>query len=178
MPFLVRNLAPGPAVFTDLANNIALEWQGAGDPNGDDIQQVPDGLADNVNFLRSVTRGIFVVEEATEEMQAKLTASGEAWRRRNEAQAKAAIDTLEKGKDADFVTAPCVAPGPRGGDCGVDVIVRHKHKGEKPPLCDRHAHLGSQLVLIELDKMVDGVPVTKWIIPTIGEAAPSAVTTP
>lgn len=95
MPVLVRNTEEGPSVFSDPAKNIAIEWQGKGDPSGEDVQHVPDEVIDNVNFLKALQRGIFVVEEATPDMQERLQKQVDAYQRRrsvSEEKGEAAID--------------------------------------------------------------------------------------
>lgn len=76
MPVLVQNLEPGPTVFTDLPKNLIIEWQGAGDKFGDDVQQVPDDIVDNMNFAKAVRSGIFEIVQASDEVQAKLQRQG------------------------------------------------------------------------------------------------------
>lgn len=61
VPVLVRNCENGPAVFTEPVAKVQIEWQGAGDPAGNDHQYVPQDLLDNVNFQRALNRGIFEV---------------------------------------------------------------------------------------------------------------------
>ena len=85
MPTLVRNLERGPAVFSDPPSNIAMEWQGRGDPNGLDVQPVPDALIENVNFLKAIQAGVFEVVEATDPaVKEKLEAQMQAHQRRRE----------------------------------------------------------------------------------------------
>lgn len=69
---LVRNTQRGPTVFSDSAANISIEWQGAGDQFGGDVQPVPEVLMENVNFLRAVQLGTFVIEEDSAEAQEKI----------------------------------------------------------------------------------------------------------
>ena len=55
MPVLVRNTEKGPTVFSDVAKNIAIEWEGAGHPGGGDVQRAPrQGATGNVNFAEPV----------------------------------------------------------------------------------------------------------------------------
>lgn len=69
---LVRNTQRGPTVFSDPKENIAIEWQGAGDNHGGDVQPVPDSLMENVNFLRAVQMGTFVIEEDGDAAQERI----------------------------------------------------------------------------------------------------------
>lgn len=161
MPFAVRNMEPGPAVFSDLSNNIALEWARAGDEDGNDVQQVPDVLAENVNFLRAVQKGVFVVEEASPEIEAALTRQAGAWRRKQDEFKEMARAAISEETRNDIITVPCIGPGPKG-ECGEPVMVKEKSREERPPLCQRHARLINEFVVTETDKIVDGRAVRTW----------------
>lgn len=163
MPFAVRNLEAGPAVFSDPTQNIALEWQGAGDEDGNDIQQVPDILAENVNFLRALQKGIFQVEEAPEALRAALDKQTTSWRRKRAEAEQATQATISEEANNDIIPTPCVGPGGKPGvACGADVMVREKQKGDKPPLCAKHKALAGEYVMTQTDKIVDGKAETKW----------------
>lgn len=105
MPALVRNTEKGPAVFSDISKNIAIEWQGAGDPNGEDVQHVPDEVIENVNFLKSLHRGIFVVEQASEEMKAHLDKQVAAYRNRRDSADEAGHEALDRRTERTVATA-------------------------------------------------------------------------
>jgi len=164
MPFAVRNLEAGRAVFSDPTHNIALEWSGAGDIDGNDIQQVPDELAQNVNFLRAVQKGIFAVEEADEAIRAALDKQTTSWRRKSDEAKEASAAVIDPEARNDLVQMECVGPSQRAGvNCGTAVLVREKVIGEKPPLCERHKKLVNEYVMTQTDKIVDGKAETKWV---------------
>lgn len=164
MPVLVRNSENGPTVFTDSSTNTQVEWQGAGDPSGEDVQQVPDVLVENVAFLKAVQRGIFVIEEASDATRESLAKQTASWQRRTDEAKAASVEAIDPSTNEDLITLPCVGPSNRGaGQCGEQVPVREKTKDEKPALCSRHAALSSQFILSESDEMVDGVAKKQWI---------------
>lgn len=105
MPVLVRNTEGGPSVFSDTSKNIAIEWQGAGDPNGEDVQNVPDEVVDNVNFLKALQRGIFVVEEASPEMQERLDKQVAAYQQRRASSAQAGEAAIDRTAERSVATA-------------------------------------------------------------------------
>lgn len=163
MPVLVRNTEAGPTVFTDTNTNTQVEWQGADDPSGEDVQQVPDALIENVAFLRAVNRGILVVEEASDATREALARQTESWQARRKRAEDASTDAMDEQANNDLIQMPCIGPSQRGsGECGEPVPVREKQKHDKPVLCSRHAALTPQYVFHETDQMVDGVPVKKW----------------
>jgi hypothetical protein len=163
MPFAVRNLEAGPAVFSDPTRNIALEWAGADDEDGNDIQQVPDELAQNVNFLRALQKGIFVVEEADEALREALDKQTASWKRRTDEAKAATAATIDPEARNDLISMECIGPSQRAGvNCGTAVLVREKMIGEKPPLCERHKKLAGEYVMTQTDKIVDGKAETKW----------------
>jgi hypothetical protein len=169
MPFAVRNLEAGRAVFSDPTRNIALEWSGAGDVDGNDIQQVPDELAENVNFLRAVQKGIFAVEEAPEAIKAALDKQTTSWRRKAEQDREATAAAIDPEAHNDLLQVACIGPGQRAGTkCEALVLVKEKTMGEKPPLCDRHKKLVSEYVMTQTDKIVDGKAETKWVRADMG----------
>jgi len=105
MPTLVRNTEKGPTVFSDISKNIAIEWQGAGDPNGEDVQHVPDEVIENVNFLKSLRRGIFVVEEASDAMKAHLAKQVDAYRSRRDSADEAGQEVLDRRSERTVASA-------------------------------------------------------------------------
>ena len=163
MPFAVRNLEAGKSVFSDPIRNISLEWSGAGDVDGGDIQQVPDELAENVNFIRAMQKGIFEVEEAPEAIKTALEKQSASWRKQKAESAKVSAEAIDPEANNDLVPVPCVGPGPRAGiNCGEAVLLREKTKDDKPPLCDRHKSLAGEYVMTEGDKIVNGKAEVKW----------------
>lgn len=64
MPVAVRNATKTVVVLSN-PEGEPIEWQYAGHPDGDDIQEVPDELWNSVRVKRAVKRGILA--ESTEE---------------------------------------------------------------------------------------------------------------
>lgn len=106
-PVAVQNNLPGPAVFSDLALKVAIEWEGKGhidprteQPSGRDIRLVPhDVIVSNVNFIEAVNRGDFTLLNASEAVEHSLSQQAQAWNFRNTAadeQARAVIDQSSK----------------------------------------------------------------------------------
>jgi hypothetical protein len=106
MPVLVRNLEDGPTVFSDGVGpgSIAIEFAGAGDPESNDVQQVPESVLENFAFLRALQRGIFEVVEATDEIRAKLTQQGVAYRERRAAQEADAAASIHEYEERPIQT--------------------------------------------------------------------------
>lgn len=163
---LVRNLAKGPTVFTDSNTKDDYEWGGHGDPQGNDLQHIPeDVVLKNPNFRRALDRGVLAVVDATPEVQQALSDRNAQWMRQQEEIAKAALDQMEQPANRDLVSTECLGPNPRGnGLCGVGVPQRAGD--ERPPLCDLHAHLASEFVLSyegdPEDTEEGGKPRAKW----------------
>ena len=105
MPVLVRNTEKGPTVFSDVAKNIAIEWEGAGHPGGGDVQHVPDEVTGNVNFLKAVNRGILVVENASPEMEQKLGLQTDAYHERREAAEATAEESIDRQAERTLAVA-------------------------------------------------------------------------
>ncbi len=163
MPVLVRNTEAGPTVFTDANTHTQVEWQGANDPSGEDIQQVPDSLIENVAFLRAVNRGILVVEEATPAVREALERQVSSWKARQKTAEEAGAAVIDEQADNDLVTMPCIGPSQRGtGECGEPVPVREKFRFDKPALWSRHSALAPQYVFSESEAVVDGKTTKQW----------------
>lgn len=175
MPVLVRNNEPGPTVLTVDKDN-AFEWKGKGDPNGEDLQHLPDSVAENVNFMKAVNRGIFTIEEASEDTKALLEKQGSSFRERMEAQRQASAASLDQEANNDLVQVDCIGPSARGiGQCGAPAMVKDKKRDEKPPLCSAHEGLAHEFVVTDTDTLDDDGKTKKtWQRMTVGprEQAP------
>jgi len=169
---LVRNTLKGPLVLSsDPKGTHMVEWAGAGDPMGDDVQPVPPEILNTVPFYRQIQRGILVVEdlEGNEELKAVLDRQNSAWKARTTAADESAAAAIDEQANNDLVSVPCVGPADAGtGRCGADVAVRDSKKDEAPPLCNRHEGLADQYVAEELG-VVDGKTQKGWARVTIGE---------
>jgi hypothetical protein len=62
MPVPVRNLRSGVVCFSDVMTRSEYTWAAAGDAHGEDVQMIPDDLAQNVELLKAVRKGVFVIE--------------------------------------------------------------------------------------------------------------------
>ena len=100
MPVLVKNKKKGPTTFSDLTSNVAIEWQGAGHPHGEDHQYVPDEIAvHNVHFLKAVQRGIFEVVESSPEAKEKIAAQVSAYEQRQKVAHEEILATIDPSTD-------------------------------------------------------------------------------
>jgi hypothetical protein len=174
----VRNLHKGPTLFSDQNTNLMVEWQGAGDPQGEDVQQVPKSLINNMAFARSLRRGVLEVVEADEDV-ANLLAKQASQQDRLEAQrAEQASASLDRSSDEQIQALPCMGPGERAGaSCAVMVPINRDKLEQAPPLCARHANLAAQFVLAYDEDSLDdrGRPIPVWLPVTKGEALPNQV---
>ena len=159
-PTLVRNTKPGPTVFTDSVTKTEVTWQGANDPMGQDVQVVPPSFLESSDFLRSLTRGIFVIESAPEDVRKQLALhldqpglkrQAEQWQAQQDQAQSSALLTVDHKAKNDIVAVACIGPDTRGGDgkCGAEIPVRENKIGEKAPLCPQHDQLASQYVPTE-----------------------------
>lgn len=170
MPVLVRNRQSGPTVFTDPVSKAHVEWQGAGDPSGNDVQYVPDAFVDNIDFMKAVNRGILSVEEASDEIKQALAKQVSAFQARQTAAEVATKESLEAVQDNEILSVPCVGPSARGaGECGDAVPIRANKRDETPPLCSQHAHLAGEYISeqYEFDNNT-GKPKVRWIRTAVG----------
>lgn len=112
MPVLVRNTTTGPTVFSDPPNNIAIEWAGKDDPQGGDVQHVPDALVtENTQFLKAIQNGILEVVQASEETEEKLRRQVAAYREKTAQTAQIGQDALDPSDEQPLVQAHVAEDG-------------------------------------------------------------------
>lgn len=169
-PVMIRNTQPGPTVYSGPTQHV--EWAGAGDPMGGDVQPVPPSFVDDVQFRRAVTRGIFRIEEAPDEIQAALAAHAREWSLRNEHARTASQESLEALPDKDVLSLACIGPSPRGtGICEQAVPVKARARYERPPLCPQHEHLTGSFLPEETGRLIAGKPEIAWMRTSLGARA-------
>lgn len=86
MPVAVRNATTNLVVLSN-PDGESVEWQYAGHPDGDDIQELPDELWNSVRVKRAVARGI-LAESTPEAMMA-------AYERQRDARTKAYAERMD-----------------------------------------------------------------------------------
>lgn len=158
-PILIRNTKLGPTVFSDAKSGAEITWGGANDPMGEDVQAVDADLLKNTEFLRSLSRGTFVLESAPDEVVDSLAGhlnspalkrQAANWQAKQDLEKTTAIESVDHKSNNDIVTVSCVGPSTRGdGECGEQIAVRENAKDDKAPLCPQHAQLAPQYVLTE-----------------------------
>lgn len=161
---MVQNNQGGPTILTPDTSKSGdyIEWQGKGDPDGGDVQAVGNDILDNTQFQRMLSKGIFsIVEEDSTTATAAMQAQQAHWDARQGSVAKSVEQSMEHPENKDFVVQPCVGPGANGQKCGVEVNVREKAVGQRPPLCPQHEGLAAQFIPEEV--MRDGKYTTQWV---------------
>lgn len=162
-PVLARNTEPGPLVMSsDPKGSDFTEWAGANDPNGNDVQPVPEGLLGHVQFMRCVQRGILVIENAEDnpEVVEAIERQNAAWKARRAQAQQQAESSIDYEANNDLIAAQCVGPGNRGAQCDNTVSVKEKVANDKPPLCATHADLAPQYT--PYDDVTGEKTVRKW----------------
>lgn len=164
-PVMVRNTEGGPTVLSDLRTKEYVEWQGAGDPMGADVQAVPEEFLQNVNFLRAVQRGILVIENAEDnpEVLQAIERQNAAWAHRRKQAQKSAEDSIDQQANNDIITTECIVKA-----CTNVVSLKEKERNAKPPLCSTHESMAPQYVPVDdVSGDTDGA-VRRWNLVTLG----------
>lgn len=144
-----------------------VEWQPAGDPNGGDIQVVPESIAKHPAFTKLITRGIIVLEEASDEYREAMSRQNAAFEKRLNGGNSKQTDVMDPEAQNDMLSVPCIGPNGNGtGGCGNAVPVRERTKDERPALCSTHEHLSPQYVQYEEQQGTSVVK--KWSRVTLG----------
>lgn len=162
-PLLVRNTEPGPVVLSsDPKSTSFVEWAGAGDPSGNDVQPVPDEFRSLVQFNRCVQRGILVIENADDANALDaIQRQNEAWDQRRRTADDSAKETLDPEANQDIVALDCQMKG-----CNNVVQVRDLAKNDRAPLCSLHEKHAPEFV--PTDDIVDNKTVRRWVHSTLG----------
>lgn len=146
---LVKNNETGPTVFSDLGENVQIEWQGKGDAAGRDLQRVPDKLMENVDFRRTLDRGILEVVESTPEMEAKIKEQSDANRAQRDARDASIEDVMDRTTDREIVSAEVDEKGK---------VVTQKNEAREPQPQEAQEAPSSQFSVVQMDE--SGQPIT------------------
>jgi hypothetical protein len=135
-------------IAADARRNYEVIFEGKNDPDGNDVQPIPESLLRTIQFQRAISRGILKVIEGADHpvVQQALSRQSESFAKRMAAQDMAAREVIDAPAENDIMVVNCIGPGSReGAVCGEQVPVRSGDTG-KPPLCDRHAGLSDRCV--------------------------------
>lgn len=147
---VARNLVDGITVLaSDVKGSHSVEWGAKGDPNGDDIQFIPNEVLESVAFRRAVARGVVAIveDESDPDVTEALTRQVEAFRRRQDGAREDVEATIDRPTSRDTVSVFCVGPDSRGtGKCGTPVAMPESKLKDEPPLCSQHSSLSQQFV--------------------------------
>lgn len=162
---LVRNMEAGPTVFEWEGGKGKVEWAGAGDPMGGDLQPVPAEYLTQVNFRQALVKGIFAIEDAPEAILQATELHRQEWQIRQDMVKANAAASLDQAPQNDMLMLACIGPSGKGSGtlCGYQVPVRARAKNDSPPLCGAHKGLASQFIAEESEQLVDGKPDIRWI---------------
>lgn len=165
-PIMVRNNQAGPTVFTAPGPSGAhVEWQGAGDPQGLDVQPCPAEFLNSVAFRAAMTRGIFEQVDDETLIDETLAQHRQDWDQKQERQRNAGTEALELEPDNDLAMESCIAPVAKGGKlCGTALSLKVAELREKPPLCQDHQRYAGKFVAEETSEIVNGKPKVRWTL--------------
>jgi hypothetical protein len=166
---MVQNKTGGPLVLATAPTGPGVEWQGEGDPTGNDVQICPESMLDSPAFHRALQRGVLEIvnQDDNPELMAKIGLQNEQWAQRIAATEQVAASAILVANNEDIISMPCVGPNSKStGTCGEPVAVREKEKWAKPALCSQHADLISQYTPTETEE--SGRRVTLWTRVVIG----------
>jgi hypothetical protein len=147
---MCQNQMSGPTVIAaDAKRNYETIFAGKDDPDGNDVQPIPDALLRTISFQRALRQGVLKVIEGEDHpvvVQA-MSRQTTSFRDRMKAQETAAREVIDAPSEDDILVAICIGPGTREGTtCGEQVPVKSKDAAGRPPLCSRHAQLSDRCV--------------------------------
>lgn len=128
---LVRNRQGGPTVIEDRQIDAVITWAGHGSPDGEDIQEVPEGLLKNAGFGRALRKGIFEIIEDADAQQLHERNQARNYAAKIEAEQAVVDSALEaSSRDNDLIPVKCMISGE-------ELMMREGDLREHPPLADR-----------------------------------------
>ena len=142
---MCRNMMSGPTVIaSDPKQTHEVIFGPKDDPQGEDIQPIPEALVKSPAFAKAIRQGILAVVAGEDNpvVQAALTRQTDAFQKRIQADNLKARESLDAPSQNDMLVVTCIGPGSREGTtCEEQIPVRAADAGSKPPLCSRHEHL-------------------------------------
>lgn len=147
MPLLlVRNAERGPTIWAKPGKDTVV-WGPAGTP--EEIRRVSDAMLEDPDFLESVDNGTLVLEEAGEDVDARMREFSDWRRQQREQRERDSEAVMDRRHRRDIVGEACVGPGPNGRAyaCGAVVNRVAGEKDQTPPLCGRHRGLVNEYAL-------------------------------
>ena len=101
---LVRNRQPGPTVLDDRTTDVVINWEGAGHPMGEDVQEVPPALMQHAGLVRAMRKGVLEVVPEDEIDPGLFSRQAERFPETSQAQHAAVVGTLEDAsRDKDLL---------------------------------------------------------------------------
>jgi hypothetical protein len=147
---MCQNQMPGPTVIAaDAKRNYETIFAGKDDPDGNDVQPIPESLLRTIAFQRALRQGVLLVIEGDDHpvvVQA-MSRQTTSFRDRMTSQETAAREVIDKPSEDDILVVVCIGPGTRDGSaCGEQVPVKSRDFAARPPLCGRHTQLSDRCV--------------------------------
>jgi hypothetical protein len=144
-------------------------WQSHGIGTGEDLLELPVYVTENPNFRRQQRRGILRVL-SPEEFQAWSRPSYDNWTAQQEAETAKIMAGMDRSTQEYILQKTCIAPE-AGKPCSALVTIRHTEETQRPPLCDRHAHLQGYCVLTVDESIAPAPGVSNLVWRFMGQAA-------
>lgn len=123
----VRNTQSGPTVYDDgLRDGLKLVWQGAGDPNHEDIQPIPAEALDSYHFQRALYLGVLKIEDADEKTKRVAAAHRKSWERQMGARSQALDGLQADAEEGACPREPVTGPGHLPNSLEIELGVQTK----------------------------------------------------
>lgn len=163
-PRTIRNTQDGPVVFSyGSGQRDYILWEAAGDPNGEDIVEVPADVCRIPQFRKNMKNGIFAEVTDRDEIEGAEALQKEHWEKVRDGVGMEA-EPLERPEDNSYEALKCIGPADNGNSkhtCGAVLTMKLADLKEKPPLCSRHKKLAASFVPFE-SQDEQGNSSTQW----------------
>jgi hypothetical protein len=145
---MCSNQMAGPTIIAgDAHRNYETIFAGKGDPDGNDVQPIPEALLRTIAFQKALRQGILLVVEGEDHpvVQQAMQRQTDSFRKRMASQDQAARESIDAPSEDDILVVTCIGPGTSDGSaCGDQVPVKSRDAASRPPLCDRHRQLSDR----------------------------------
>lgn len=163
----VRNPNKNILVFTPSVQspNDYTTWEAVGDPQGEDIQEIPASFLANSKFSAAILKGVLEIIDADDPaILDAIEAQRNSWQAKQQLRSDS-DRMIESQQVKAYSGKQCIAQEGRG-TCS-EFSISSGNNNERPPLCSKHAHLGHEYLPEETGKFVEGKPEVRWTKPSL-----------
>jgi hypothetical protein len=137
------------------------EFGPLGDPEGNDVMELPSLYLKNAQFRKQLQRGIYEIIDADDPDVLEAVAAQKASWDASQAAKETNDALIDRQQPRAFTGVPCIAQEGRQS-CSEFALSAKANNSERPPLCSKHTFLAPQYTPEETGKFIDNKPEVHW----------------